>query len=101
MCKSACVNKAVERIPLDNYLIGSIAPTDNVEIRNFDLKLFLVKTGSDVKLLSSTCLDVRSIVESALNGAEYVIRTADSTCKTFVCRVNKKLVYTILIRSLV
>ena len=99
MSKSACVNKAVERIPLDNYLIGSIAPTDNVEIRNFDLKLFLVKTGSDVKLLNCVLINLCCIIKRALNSLECMVRTAESTCKTFVCRVNKKLVYTILIRS--
>ena len=92
MSESTAVNEAVERIPLDNNFIGSCAPTDDVKVRNGDLELFVVSTGSDVELLNCALVDMLSIVESLLNSSEYVVRTADNACKTFVCGVNKKLV---------
>ena len=97
--ESACVNKAVERSPLDNYFIGIFAQTDNVEVGNLDLKLFLVKTGSDAKLLNSSLINLCSKVKSALNCAEYVVRTADSTCDTKVVGINEKLVYAVCVSS--
>ena len=67
MSKSTCVLKAVERIPLDNYLICGFAQTDNSKVGDSDLKLFSIVTISYVHLLSCVRIDVCSIVESTLD----------------------------------
>ena len=99
MSEATCINEAVERSPLDNYFVVGVAHTDDVKVGNLDLKLFLVMTGSDAKLLNSSLVNLCSIVKRLLNSAEYMVRTADIACKTLVCGINEKLVYAIFVRS--
>ena len=99
VAEATCIRLTVNGVPLDNNLVGSITQTDDVEVRNGDLELFVIVTGSDVKLLSRVCINLCSKLKRFLNGLECVIRTTDCAGKSLVSGINEQLIYAFLVRS--
>ena len=99
VAEAAGVGKTVDGVPLDNYFVGSITKTYDIEVRNGNLELFVIVAGSDIKHLNCVSVNFCSVFKSFLNGSEYVIRTAEHGRKTFVRRINEELIYAVLVGS--
>ena len=97
--ESTCIGKTEERIPLDKNVAGLFAYTLDGKVRNSDLKLFLINTGSDGNYLRSIRICLCKEVKSLLNGGEYVIGSAKLAYQAKISRINESLDHTVFIRS--
>ena len=99
MNEAAGIGQAVKRIPLDNYVIGIITTTDKLKVRDSDLDLFVIMTGSEVNFLNCCGVDLSEEIKRLLNRTEYVIGSAKITGDRKIVRIYKTPVRTVLVRS--